>query len=603
MVRTLVLWCPDWPLTAAAIFADQPAAVFAGEQVTACTAAARASGVRIGLRRREAQSRCPMLTTVEADPARDARAFQPVVSAAQELVPTLEVVRPGLMMLAARGPSRVFGGEHAVASALAAAVDQAVAPIIDQAAATAIGHADADHAGHAAADVIHRVSAYDGDVAPAHLQRCHLGVADTRFAALVAARQAATNPATPAKAKKSDSKTGAGESGTDKNGTGTYASGNDAVGHDAQHTPVVVVPPGEDAAFLAEQPVQILLHGLRPDQDPEPWRTLVGLLNQLGLYTLRDFAALPTLNVADRFGTIGTLAHRWARGLDDQQIVPLETLPELAVRIELDEPASLVEAITFAVRRPAETLIEQLARSSLTCALLTIEVQTEHAEQLTRRWRTGGFTPALVVDRVRWQLDGWISGSAGAAAPTAGVVLVRLDPTEVIEGGSQSSLLDRTAPTAPVMQAITRLQGMLGPDAVLVGAPNGGRDPARWVTAVPWDESLETEAAQLPWPGRLPSPAPATVLPHPVGTEVIDRDQRPVTVSGRGAVSAAPWRLRLEHDVWQIVTGWAGPWPADERWWEATGRRRARFQIATEVGVAYLLALQDGRWQTEAIYD
>ncbi len=52
------------------------------------------------------------------------------------------------------------------------------------------------------------------------------------------------------------------------------------------------------------------------------------------------------------------------------------------------------------------------------------------------------------------------------------------------------------------------------------------------------------------------------------------------------------------------VAAWAGPWPVDERWWDPRGhRRRARLQVATTDGVAYLLAVESGRWSVEATYD
>ncbi|MGD9525434.1 MAG: DNA polymerase Y family protein, partial [Pseudonocardia sp.] len=62
-VRVLALWAPDWPVTAAARAArvpvQRPAAVVAATRVVACSALARSQGVRRGLRRREAQARCP----------------------------------------------------------------------------------------------------------------------------------------------------------------------------------------------------------------------------------------------------------------------------------------------------------------------------------------------------------------------------------------------------------------------------------------------------------------------------------------------------------------------------------------------------------------
>src|SRR5688572_3172271 len=117
--RTLLLWCPDWPVIAAEIVAGVPATdpvvVLRGNRVVACSEAARREGVRRGLRRREAQSRCPRLVVVEDDPGRDARAFEPVVAAVEEVAVGVEVLRPGACALAARGPARYFGGEEAAA--------------------------------------------------------------------------------------------------------------------------------------------------------------------------------------------------------------------------------------------------------------------------------------------------------------------------------------------------------------------------------------------------------------------------------------------------------------------------------------------------------
>src|SRR5205085_8331323 len=114
--RTLVVWCPDWPVVAAGFSADEPVVVVHANRVMACSAAARAEGVRRGLRRREAQGRCPGLTVGEHDPAADARAFEPVVAVVEAFAPGVEIVRPGVCALATRGPSRYFGGDRALAA-------------------------------------------------------------------------------------------------------------------------------------------------------------------------------------------------------------------------------------------------------------------------------------------------------------------------------------------------------------------------------------------------------------------------------------------------------------------------------------------------------
>lgn len=120
--RVLAVWSPDWPVTAAAraahVPAHRPAAVFHANRVLACSATARRQGVRRGLRRREAQARCPELAVLGPDPGRDARLFEPVAAAVEELAPGVEVVRPGLLVLPARGPVGWFGGERAAVERL-----------------------------------------------------------------------------------------------------------------------------------------------------------------------------------------------------------------------------------------------------------------------------------------------------------------------------------------------------------------------------------------------------------------------------------------------------------------------------------------------------
>jgi protein ImuB len=119
----------DWPAVAAATAAGLPAmapvAVTLANRVVACSPAARAAGVRRGLRRRESQARCPQLHVVTADPDRDARFFEPVTAAVDDLVPRAEVLRPGLLVLPVRGAARYFGSEPAAAERLIDAVSAA----------------------------------------------------------------------------------------------------------------------------------------------------------------------------------------------------------------------------------------------------------------------------------------------------------------------------------------------------------------------------------------------------------------------------------------------------------------------------------------------
>lgn len=124
--RMAAVWCPDWPVTVAraeaGLAGTEPVAVFTANRVVACSQAARGHGIKRGLRRREAQARCPGLVVRQRNLAAEARAFEPVLAAIESVALGVEVGRPGLAMIGIRGATRYFGGEDAVLHALVHAI-------------------------------------------------------------------------------------------------------------------------------------------------------------------------------------------------------------------------------------------------------------------------------------------------------------------------------------------------------------------------------------------------------------------------------------------------------------------------------------------------
>ncbi|GAB2570099.1 DNA polymerase Y family protein [Leucobacter ruminantium] len=122
--RTLVLWIPDWPVRAHAIeraAEEAPplpptVALVSQRRVVACSAAARAEGVRPGLSEREAQFRCADAVILPHDPEVDERRFAPVIAALERIIPGVSPLRPGLCAMRARGPARYYGGEDRAAA-------------------------------------------------------------------------------------------------------------------------------------------------------------------------------------------------------------------------------------------------------------------------------------------------------------------------------------------------------------------------------------------------------------------------------------------------------------------------------------------------------
>src|SRR3954453_13426510 len=113
--RLGVLWCPNWAVVAAGSAADEPVVVLHANRVIANSLAAGREGIVVGQRRRQAQACCPDVRLVAHDPDADARRFESVVTAISALIPRVEITEPGMLSFLAKGPSRYFGGEAAMA--------------------------------------------------------------------------------------------------------------------------------------------------------------------------------------------------------------------------------------------------------------------------------------------------------------------------------------------------------------------------------------------------------------------------------------------------------------------------------------------------------
>jgi protein ImuB len=488
--------------------------------------------------------------------------FGQVVSVVEEFCPRVEVLRPGACAIGVRGPARYFGGEGALA-----------AKIIDAAAG--------------------------GGVA------CRVGIADGLFAARLAAEHA------PPAWRDRDARAAPAASPV----------------HPGAAT---LVAPGRARAFLAPFPVSVL--------DGPDAEDLAGLLPRLGIGTLGKFASLPAADVANRFGAAGVIAHRLARGQDPRPLAPRPPAADLSVSAGFDPPARQAEPVVFAAKALAERMHNGLAARGLACVRVQVQAVWEDGRQITRLWRHDGLLSALAVaERVRWQLAAWRPGQPGPSplpAPPAagqrpaaqipaprkaaeqaadsypgGIALLRLIPDQLVrDQGRQLGLWGDAVVTDRVARAAVRVQAMLGHDAVTRPVLAGGRSPDEQVTLVPYggggDRMLPPGGPGEPWPGRIPPPSPATVYPSPLPARIADGSGATVAVSGRGLVSAPPARMSADGAPWLAVTAWAGPWPVTERWWHPhAARRRARFQLVTEDGTAWLVAVQEGSWLIEARYD
>ena len=390
-----------------------------------------------------------------------------------------------------------------------------------------------------------------------------------------------------------------------------------------------VVGPGASREFLAPRGIEDLAHAAVQDGGAQDVAELVDLLGRLGLRTLGDLAGLPAGDVHARFGRLGAWARMLARGEDARPPALRRPETDLEVSCALDPPVERVDTATFVGRRLAEELHALLLEHSAMCGRLQITARTEAGEELVRTWRTdlgglGGLTAARITDRIRWQLEGWLTAGALAQGPRtrggrggadrevpvrAALVHLVIAAQEVAPAGAEQGRLwggpsggDRRA-----HRALDRVQGLIGGGGVLTAALQGGRDVRDQVYLRPWGEQAPPHRpVDRPWPGRLPPPAPATVLRDPEPVDLLDAAGVPVGLDARFALSAPPATLARRGPGGgrgRGVIGWAGPWPLAERWWTDEPRYRTHLQVALEDGSALLLAHTAETWTCEAVYD
>jgi protein ImuB len=393
-----------------------------------------------------------------------------------------------------------------------------------------------------------------------------------------------------------------------------------------------VLAPGASAAWVATQPVGILT--------AEPVlgapTVMVETLSDLGIRTLADFAALPRRDVVGRFGADAATWHRIAAGEPERTVSPVQVTGQPQVHVEPDEPVTSTEAAAFLARRAAAQLHAALAAAGSACLRLSVTATLAPPESyagpasVERLWRCREpLGEEDTAQRIRWQLDGWLtrvngrgggsdhssdsSDSSDGTADAAGIRSVTLIPVECVPAGDVVETLwgGPDDGIRAARAAAARAQALIGTRAVLRPVHRGGYTVTGGVVTVPYGEEDPEEVQAMStrhWEGAVPAPLPGLLASGGGKVHLLDGTGAEVQVSGRGLLSAAPDRLvrgdRGDRGGRSVaVTGWAGPWPVDERWWDApSARRYARLQIATDEPGAHLLLCRDSSWIIEGSY-
>ena len=561
--RLAVLRCLDWSAVVAAKNSTTPCAVIHAQRVISRTPAAMRYGVQVGMRRRHAQALCPDIEIVAHQPSRDRTAFDAVVRVVNELVPLIEVSEPGLIVFAARGPSRYMGGDGPMASKIVEAL---------------------------------KTSVTDSRLA-ALLVGVGVGVADSRLAAQIASHASAM-------------------ASSSANLFVPYVVEPDKTNEWLAPQSVRVL--GEFASINRETISLLERLGLNTLHDvcALSESVLAGRFGELGV-------ELHRLSRGDEQYPLAVVPHppehlcieKFDEPVSDQQII-INSVQRMAVAFTeyYSVHGSVCVRIVISFESEAGKRSERLWYRPQG---LTTSAIIENAKWQLEAWLASQLAGDISGDPESHALENY--ALENYALENHGLVRVQLIADEVRTDTAQQLRLwgGSTQTDETATQAIGRLSELLGSSAVQVAKWQGGRDvldsyelvSATHAQTIGSASSHEQISAQK-WRGALPNPSPSVVYSEPIQVQINDQFGKLLSVSARHELSASPVSVIIGSTHYK-VNSWAGPWPVEERWWDsARSRRLVRLQLVCEKItadsvpqiLAMLAILEHGEWTVAAIY-
>lgn len=143
---------------------------------------------------------------------------------------------------------------------------------------------------------------------------------------------------------------------------------------------LTVVPPGEEARFLAPLPVD-MLWGVGPKSKER--------LESLGITTIGDLAAIPVIELAQIFGKHGYQLSQRARGIDQRPLVMERDVKSVSNERTFRHDKGRREEILREIDRLAQKVSRRLQKKELKGRTIQIKVRWSDFDTLTRQVTLG----------------------------------------------------------------------------------------------------------------------------------------------------------------------------------------------------------------------
>jgi DNA polymerase IV len=145
---------------------------------------------------------------------------------------------------------------------------------------------------------------------------------------------------------------------------------------DSPPNAITVVPPGEEAAFLAPLPVQALW-GVGPKTADR--------LAEHGIRTIGDLALYPEVELARLFGKLGRELSERARGLDDRPVVVWHEAKSISQETTFARDTSHIDTLLETLRSLSENVGKQLRKEGLCGSTIRLKIRWPDFTTLTRQ--------------------------------------------------------------------------------------------------------------------------------------------------------------------------------------------------------------------------
>lgn len=152
---------------------------------------------------------------------------------------------------------------------------------------------------------------------------------------------------------------------------------------------LTVVPPGEEAAFLAPLAVEALW-GVGPKT--------AARLAELGIYTIGDLAARPPAELGRLFGKHGWELAQHARGQDERPLVTEHEVKSISQETTFVRDVRDLAVLKRTLQRLTEQVVERLQRNQLRGVTVKLKLRWADFTTLTRQTKLA--QPSAELDRI-----------------------------------------------------------------------------------------------------------------------------------------------------------------------------------------------------------